>query len=94
MTDLTKLPAVSAIYRVRHNGNVIYVGQSRNLKQRWRAHHILSTLMMRYGNDWTIDWVEIAPHYLDRAEAFAYRHFQPVLNKQDPSALLGASYTQ
>ena len=89
MPDLSNLPAVSAIYRVWHAGKVVYIGQTKNLKQRWRSHHILSQLMMAYGTDWTLDWTEIEPRYLNRAEAFAHRYFKPVLNQQNPSSLLG-----
>lgn len=93
MTNLLNLPAVSAIYRVRHQGKVVYVGQTKNLKQRWQTHHILPKLIARYGMDWTIDWTEIQPRYLNRAEAFAHRYFKPVLNQQNPSVLLGLDST-
>lgn len=89
MTDLFSLPAISAIYRVWHSGEVVYVGQTKNLKQRWQTHHILPRLIANYGMDWTLDWTEIQPCYLNRAEAFAHRYFKPVLNQQNPSALLG-----
>jgi hypothetical protein len=46
-------------------------------------------LLLQYGTDWTIDWVEISPSNLNRAEAFAYRQFKPELNLKDPSTLLG-----
>ncbi|MEL6137876.1 MAG: GIY-YIG nuclease family protein [Cyanobacteria bacterium J06621_3] len=91
MTDLTQLPAISAIYRVWCNDEVVYVGQTKNLKQRWQTHHILPKLLKHYGTDWWIDWTEIQPLYLDRAEAFAHRHFQPALNHSNPSSLLGLS---
>lgn len=91
MTDLTQLPAISAIYRVWYNNEVVYVGQTQNLKQRWQTHHILPKLLKYYGTDWWIDWTEIQPLYLNRAEAFAHRHFQPALNQSNPSALLGLS---
>lgn len=89
MTNLLDLPAISAIYRVWHDDQVVYVGQTKNLQQRWKTHHILPKLMMHYGTDWRLDWIEIYPLYLDRAEAFTYRQFSPVLNQQNPSALLG-----
>ena len=93
MTDLLNLPTISAIYRVWHNEKVVYVGQTKNLKQRWQTHHILPKLIAHYGMDWTLDWIEIQPRYLDRAEAFSHRHFRPVLNQQNPSALLGINTT-
>ncbi|BAU11322.1 hypothetical protein LEP3755_18150 [Leptolyngbya sp. NIES-3755] len=89
MIDLSQLPSVSAIYRVWHRDRVIYVGQTINLKKRWQTHHILPKLLSKYGTDWTIDWVEIAPSNLNRAEAFAYRFFKPELNQKNPSELLG-----
>ena len=42
-----------------------------------------------FRTDWTIDWVEIEPSNLNRAEAFAYHYFKPELNQKDPSELLG-----
>ncbi|MBD1855165.1 MULTISPECIES: GIY-YIG nuclease family protein [Leptolyngbya] len=89
MIDLAQLPSISAIYRVWYQGRVIYVGQTVNLKKRWQNHHILAKIVCKYGTDWTIDWVEISPSNLNRAEAFAYRSFQPELNQKDPSGLLG-----
>jgi hypothetical protein len=89
MIDLSQLPPISAIYRVWHHDRIIYVGQARNLKKRWQKHHILAKIIYKYGIDWTIDWIEIEPSNLNRAEAFAYRTFKPELNKKDPSELLG-----
>jgi hypothetical protein len=88
-TNLLDLPAVSAIYRVWHYDHVVYVGQTINLKNRWKNHHILPKLLAHYGLDWRLDWVEVDQLYLDRAEAFAYRHFSPALNQRNPSNLLG-----
>ena len=89
MTDLLNLPSISAIYRVWHGGKVVYVGQTKNLKQRWQQHHILPKLLARYGTDWRLDWIAIEEANLTRAEAFSYRCFQPLLNQKDPSELLG-----
>lgn len=89
MTDLLNLPPISAIYRVWHRDAVVYVGKAKNLKQRWRQHHILPKLLIRYGTDWQLDWIAIDEANLTRAEAFAYRHFKPVLNQRDPSEQLG-----
>jgi hypothetical protein len=89
MIDLDKLPTISAIYRVWHKDHVVYVGQAKNLKQRWKNHHKLHEIIKNYGLDWTIDWVEVAPENLDRAEAFSFRYFRPKLNYSNPSNLLG-----
>jgi hypothetical protein len=87
--ELSQLPTKSGVYRVWHNGRVIYVGQARNLKRRWKTHHMTPLLIQRYGLDWQIDWIQITPENLDRAEAFAHREFQPELNRRNPSSLLG-----
>lgn len=89
MTDLLNLPPISAIYRVWHGDQVVYVGQTKNLKQRWQQHHILPKLLAHYGMDWRLDWIAISEANLTRAEAFAYRYFRPVLNQKDPSERLG-----
>jgi excinuclease UvrABC nuclease subunit len=87
--NLSQLPNVCAIYRVLHQERIIYVGQAGNLNQRWKNHHLLSQLIANYGLEWYIDWVEVAPENLNRAEAFAHRQFQPELNRCNPSQNLG-----
>lgn len=89
MINLICLPTVSAVYRVWHRGRVVYIGQTINLKERWKSHHVLPMLISLYGLDWEIDWVEITPSNLNRAEAFAYRNFKPEINQRNPSDLLG-----
>ena len=75
MTDLLNLPSISAIYRVWHGKRVVYVGQTKNLKQRWQRHHILPKLLAHYGTDWRLEWIAIDEANLTRAEAFSYRCF-------------------
>ena len=89
MTDLLNLPPISAIYRVWHRDVVVYVGQTKDLKQRWQQHHILPKLLAYYGMDWRLDWIAISEANLTRAEAFSYRCFRPVLNQKNPSEQLG-----
>ncbi|WP_050766052.1 GIY-YIG nuclease family protein [Synechococcus sp. PCC 7335] len=89
MTNLLNLPAISAIYRIWHRDEVVYVGQTKNLRQRWRHHHILPKLIACYGTDWRLDWIAIEEANLIRAEAFSYRCFRPLLNQRNPSEQLG-----
>jgi|GEM_PF-1944413 len=88
MTNLSNLPPVSAIYRVLHQGCVVYVGRAMNLKGRWQNHHIYPKLQELYSDNWHIEWVEVSESNLDRAEAYAYREFKPTLNVRNPSANL------
>lgn len=94
MTNLSVLPPVSAIYRVLHQGRIVYVGKAINLKRRWQKHHIYPKLQELYGDDWHIEWVEVSALNLDRAEAYAYREFKPTLNVRNPSASLGGTLHQ
>jgi hypothetical protein len=89
ITNLDQLPTISAIYRVWHGDRIVYVGQAKNLKQRWKSHHILPKLVQNYQIDWWIDWVKVAPENLDRAEALAYRTFKPKLNQINPCRRMG-----
>lgn len=89
MTNILDLPDISAVYRICHGDCVVYVGKTKNLRKRWKNHHILPKLLLNYGTDWQLDWVEIDQIHLDRAEAFAYRYFKPILNQRNPSELLG-----
>lgn len=89
ITNLDQLPSIPAIYRVWHGDRIVYVGQAKNLKQRWKSHHILAKLTRNYQIDWWIDWVKVAPENLDRAEALAYRTFKPKLNQINPCRRVG-----
>lgn len=61
----------------------------KTLKNAGKTIIFLPKIFSKYGKDWTIDWIEIEPSNLNRAEAFAYRTFKPEFNKKNPSELLG-----
>lgn len=39
LSQREKLPSISAIYCVLQGEKVLYIGQTKNLNQRWRSHH-------------------------------------------------------
>jgi excinuclease UvrABC nuclease subunit len=79
------LPEVSGVYRVLDaNNNVIYVGQARNIRERWKNHHKLKEIVALCGVDAYIDWVEIPEWLLNRVENTAVCFYQPKLNRKNP----------
>lgn len=84
---LQDLPAVSGIYLVLGgDGRVIYVGQSKNIRQRWKqGHHKMTELLAR--DDFSviqIRWVQLPCWLLNRAENAAIGFYQPALNGPMP----------
>nr|WP_278002586.1 GIY-YIG nuclease family protein [Nodosilinea sp. FACHB-13] len=70
---------------LHQDGTVLYVGQSKNLYQRWNGgHHKLAQLVANYGNDIYIHWVEVPEWLLNRAESAAFDSYKPVLNLKSP----------
>lgn len=86
ITQLGNLPTCGGIYRVLDQaGTVIYIGQARNIYQRWkRGHHKISEILTLCGTEAFIDWVELPEWLLNRAENLAVRYYQPVLNRKTP----------
>jgi excinuclease UvrABC nuclease subunit len=84
--ELKLLPQTSGIYKVLdHSGNVVYVGQAKNIRDRWKnGHHKLSVIVAKYGTSFYIDWVEVPEWLLNRAEHAAVSFYQPSLNLKTP----------
>jgi len=76
------LPNTAAIYFVLAGDTVLYVGQSRALRQRWLAHHRLKQLNAHGGC--RIAWMQVDDvNLLDGIERGCIAHFNPLLNDQD-----------
>ena len=86
ITELERLPKVSGIYKILDaDGNVIYVGQAKNIHSRWNnGHHKLSEIIAEYGTAAYIDWVEIPEWLLNRAENATICFYKPKLNSKIP----------
>ena len=81
LTQRHKLPNLSAIYfAIAQTGEVLYIGRSKHLAQRWIAHH-------RYEEIKTIENVRIAwlhctdDSLLVEIEQALIKHFLPALNR-------------
>ncbi|NJL20973.1 MAG: GIY-YIG nuclease family protein [Leptolyngbyaceae cyanobacterium SM1_3_5] len=86
ITQLKLLPKVSGVYKVVDaDGSVIYIGQAKNIHDRWNSgHHKLSEIISRYGLAVHITWVELPEWLLNRAENAAVSFYQPKLNLKTP----------
>lgn len=70
LSEHKSLPEVSGIYFLSYDLEIVYVGQSRNIRGRWLAHHLLKKARAQAasGADVKIKWVEIAESDLDESE--------------------------
>ena len=86
ISKLEFLPKLSGIYKVLDaEGNVIYVGQAKNIHSRWNnGHHKLSEIIAEYGMTVCIEWVVVPEWLLNRAENAAVSYYQPKLNLKTP----------
>jgi excinuclease UvrABC nuclease subunit len=84
--NLQDLPKFSGIYQViDKEGTVIYVGQAKNIYQRWKnGHHKLSEIINLCGVNAYIESIEVSENLLNRAENMAISHFRPKLNFRTP----------
>ena len=74
------LPECQAVYFVLEERRVLYVGQTRQLRSRWRAHHLLSVLLEAPGK--RIAWVEERQAWMrSRLEQQGVTLFRPRYNK-------------
>ena len=72
------LPNISAVYFAVSRNKVLYVGQSKNLKERWQYHHKNDELL-KYTNV-RIYWIEVGINYLYEEEGKYIGMFMPPLN--------------
>ena len=78
------LPEVSGIYIVfaarRGRDVCVYVGQARNLRDRWKAHN-KSLACLREGAEF-IRYYPVNEEHLDEQEIYYIKHFEPCLNSK------------
>lgn len=71
------LPRACCVYFLLHHTEVVYVGQTRNLKQRFKQHHVSLDGVS------SVQWVEIDCANLNEAEDAFIGLLQPRLNASD-----------
>jgi hypothetical protein len=80
ISEIQQLPSISGIYFVIRDNSVIYIGKSRNIKQRWckYPHHIEQHTVD--GDFITFIGVHISD--LNLAEQLLIEYYEPILNRQ------------
>ena len=76
-----RLPRISAIYFTILNAEILYIGKSGNLHQRWKTHHRIN-LLQTYG-EVIIAWLALSEEEessIDDLEMACIEHFNPVIN--------------
>ena len=82
LAERSQLPKCSGIYFVIKDGDILYVGRTANLYQRWLVHHIWQHL---YGvsGELRVAWLECSDtELLPEVEKDIIVHFKPLLNKR------------
>lgn len=81
LINLGMLPPVSGLYVVLSGNEIIYVGQSIDLRSRWKAHHIWPDLVCEELDEVRLLWVGVDALKLDEEETRLIKAYQPRLNK-------------
>lgn len=76
--ELNNLPETSGIYFVLAEGQVLYIGQSTGIRQRWQAHH--KTQELGSYSQVRIAWLEAEYGELTEIEKAYIEQFKPSLN--------------
>lgn len=84
IVELYLLPKICGIYLVcNSHDEVIYVGQAKNIHQRWKnGHHKLSKIVGECGKDAYIKCIEVPEWLLNRTENSICSFYQPKFNKR------------
>lgn len=81
------LPEIVAIYFIKDNTNLYYIGQTANLCKRFNAHPVVKQLVKQVKlDDVVVTWVECETYELRVLETLAIKEFQPIMNKTAPVA--------
>ena len=81
LQERRSLPECAAVYFVLNSSDeILYIGATVNLAQRWLAHHRWHQLV-EMGDGIRLAWLEYSePALLAEIEAALINHFQPTLN--------------
>lgn len=82
LQERRSLPECAAVYFVLNsNDEILYIGGTVNLAQRWLGHHRW-TQLVEMGDGIRLAWLECSePALLAEIEAALIKHFQPSLNR-------------
>ena len=81
ISELDRLPEISGIYLVYNADTCIYIGQSKNIKRRWRSHHRLKQINSMYPESYIV-WIRAKVYELDALERDFIKNIDPLLNRK------------
>ena len=81
LSQRKQLPSICAVYFVLYENEVIYVGKSNALMQRWSTHHRLKELNSLSGEVRIAWFIVDNPQFLDQLEKLMIAHFKPWMNR-------------
>lgn len=83
LQERRSLPECAAVYFVLNSSDeILYIGGTVNLAQRWVAHHRWYQLIEMGDDGIRLCWLECSePTLLPEIEASLIKHFQPTLNR-------------
>lgn len=78
-SEIKSLPAVSAVYFLIFDREIVYVGKSQNIRSRWRGHAqtVNAKAAEAAGKSVSVAWVEIEKEHLDETETAILRSSWP-----------------
>lgn len=86
LPDAHSLPPISALYFCTSDSHLLYIGITKDLKQRWEAHH--KTIALLNYPDVKIHWLAIAPEQVSKTLESSFIHYwRPKLNQQLPNLI-------
>ena len=80
LEDKGQLPQSTGVYFVTRKKAVLYIGQSLNIKERWKGHHIFDAVS-KLDSVHVFYW-QLPVSQLDDAERFLIDEYQPSFNRQ------------
>lgn len=78
------LPSFRAIYFVVYKNEILYIGCTNNLFDRWKAHG-LTKKILELREDTVIHWLKYfsKQYFIEEVEKVLIEHFKPRFNKQN-----------
>ena len=80
----SKLPNTAGVYFLYAGSDIYYVGQSIDIKKRWKDHHIDGKLALAaevlVSSSLRIGWIEVSKPLLSFTEIYLIGLLRPILN--------------
>ena len=85
LLECENLPSIAAVYFVMNEAEIYYIGQSKNIKQRFSNHEVMKEIKDKTGIK--VAWLKCCISNLRGIEKAAITSFMPKLNRAFPSGV-------